>query len=139
VREVLNRLELLLGVFATRGKHISHLSRVLSNGLGHTINCAELRRDVAVTPIDLNDEKWLLQVSYLQIVVLREVLRNAKLLAVMRLEPHSHRGLIEVNILHEVGLLVPVSANHSLELKLVQNLRLLVANIWGVHDLVYPF
>lgn len=57
----------------------------------------------------------------------------------MRLEPHSHRGLIEVNVLHEVGLLVPISANHSLELKLVQNLRLLVANIWGVHDLVYPF
>ena len=60
MREVLNRFEFLLGVFATRGKHISHLSWVLSNGLGHTVNCAELRRDVAVSAIDLDDEQWLL-------------------------------------------------------------------------------
>jgi hypothetical protein len=45
------------------------------------------------------------------------------------LEPHGHWGLVEIDVLHEVGLLVAVSPDHSLELELVKNLRLFVTNV----------
>lgn len=77
---------------------------------------------MAVLTIDFDDEKRLLEVSHLQVVVLGEVLSDAQLLAIMSLESHGHWSFSEVNILDEVGLLVAVSADHSLELELVENL-----------------
>ena len=129
VREVLDRLELLLRILAARGEHVSHLAGVLSDGLRDAVDRAELRRDVAVLAIDLDDEERLLQVGHTQIVVLSEVLSDTQLLPVVGLEPHSDWGLSEVNVLHEVGLLVAVGAYHSLELELVKNLRLFISDV----------
>ena len=129
VREILDGLELLLRVLAAGGEHISHLAGVLSDGLGDAVDRAELRGDVAVFPVDLDDEEGLLQVSHSQIIVLREVLSDTHLFAIVSLEPHGHWGLVEVHILHEVGLLVAVSPDHCLELELVKNLRLFITNV----------
>lgn len=129
MREILDGLELLLGVLAAGGEDISHLAGVLSDSLGDAVDGAELRGDVAVFPVDLNDEERLLHVGHPQVVVLREVLSDTQLLAIVSLKPHGHRGLVKVHILHEVGLLVAVSTYHSLELELVQNLRLFVTDV----------
>lgn len=129
VREVLNCLELLLRVLAARGEDVAHLAGVLTDRLGDAVDRAELRRDVAVLAIDLNDEERLLQVGHSQIVVLREVLSDTHLLAVVGLEAHGHWRLVEIDVLHEIGLLVAISPDHSLELELVKNLRLFVTDV----------
>jgi hypothetical protein len=40
----------------------------------------------------------------------------------MSLESHSHWSLLKIDIFDEVSLFVTVGANHSLELKLVEDL-----------------
>jgi hypothetical protein len=122
MREFFDRLELLLRILPAGSEDISHFARIFSDGLRHSVNSAELGRNVTVLTIDLDDEERLLQVSHFQIVVLREVLSNAKFLAIMSLESHSHWSLLEIDIFDEVSLFVTVGANHSLELKLVEDL-----------------
>lgn len=56
----------------------------------------------------------------------------------MSLEPHGNGSLSEVYVLHEVSLLVAISSNHSLELELVQNLRLFVSDVRRLIYLVDP-
>ena len=119
MREVFDGLELLLGVFAARCKNLSHFAWILSDGLGDSIDGAKLRWDMAVLTIDLNDEERLLQVSDFEVVVLREVLSDAQLLAIMSLKSHGHWSLVEVYTLNEVSLLVAISSDNSLELELM--------------------
>lgn len=134
MRELFDGLELLLRVLPARSEYISHLSRVLSNCLRDSVNGAELRWDMAVLAIDLNNEEWLLQVCDFQIVVLGEVLGNTELVAVMSLKSHSHWSFSEIDILNEVGLLMTVGTNHGFKLELVKNLGLFVSDIIRVHD-----
>jgi hypothetical protein len=80
--EVLDRLELLHRILPSRSKYIPHAAGVFSDGLGDTIDVAELGRDVALSAIDLHYEERLLRVCHLQVIVLQEVLSNADLLAI---------------------------------------------------------
>lgn len=120
--ELFDRLELLLRILPAGSEDISHFARIFSDGLRYSINSAELGRNVTILAINLDDEERLLQVSHFQVVVLREVLSNAKFLAIMSLESHSHWSLIEIYIFDKVSLFVAVGTNHSLELKLVKDL-----------------
>lgn len=136
MREVFDGLELLLGVFAARCKNLSHFAWILSDGLGDSIDGAKLRWDMAVLTIDLNDEERLLQVSDFEVVVLREVLSDAQLVAVVSLEAHSDWGLGEIYILDEVSFLMAIGTNDGLELEFMEYLCLLITNIVGVVDLM---
>jgi hypothetical protein len=110
-REILDGLELLLRILATRCKHVTHASRVFSDTLRDTIDCAELRWDVALLAVDLHDEEGLLQVSDFHVIGLVEVLSDGHLLAIVCVEAHGDRGLLEVDIFNDVGLLVAVCAD----------------------------
>ena len=121
IREVLDGLELLHRVLPCGSKDIPHPSRVLSDGLRDTINVAELRRDMALLPIDLHHEEGLLGVGDLEVVALDEVLGNADLLAISSHEPRGDGGLLEVDVLNKVGLLEAVVADDSLPLELEAN------------------
>jgi hypothetical protein len=70
MREFFDRLELLLRILPAGSEDISHFARIFSDGLRHSVNSAELGRNVTVLAIDLDDEERLLQVSHFQIVVL---------------------------------------------------------------------
>lgn len=136
MREILNSLELLLRILSAGSKDISHLARIFSDGLWYSIDSAKFWRNMTVLSVDFDDEERLLKVSHLQVVVLGEVLCNTKLLAIMSLESHCHWSFVEVNILDEVGLFMTVSADHSLKLELMENLRLLITDVRRIHDLV---
>ena len=134
----MDSLELLGWVLPAASEDVSHPARILSDGLRHSVNSAKLRRNVAIFAVDLDDEKGLLHIRYLHVIGLHEVLSNAHLLAIMSLEAHVDRVLLEVDILHEVGLLVAVGTNHSLELELVQDLANFVAHLGVLHDFIDP-
>jgi hypothetical protein len=137
--EILNGFEFLLWVLSAGGQNVTHATRVFSDSLGNTIDCAELWWDVALLTIDLHDEKWLLGVSYLQVVSLKEVLSNTHLLSIMSLEQHSNWSLLKINVLNKVGLLEPIGTDNSLELELINDSSLLILNVWRFHDLVNSF
>lgn len=57
--EILNGFEFLRGVLAAALENISHLEGILSYGLWHSINRAELRWKMAFLAVDLYKEEWL--------------------------------------------------------------------------------
>lgn len=134
----MNRSELLSRILTTGSENITHATRVVSDSLGHTVDCAELWWNVAILTVDLDDEQWLTSVGNLHVVSFQEVLSDAHLLAILSLKTHGDGILVEIDINDDVGPLVPVLTDDSLVLELVQNARLLVLDIWGTHDLVDP-
>ena len=54
----------------------------------------------------------------------------------MRLEPHVHRILFEVDILDDVGLFVSISPDDRLELELVKNPANFVPDLMAAHYLL---
>lgn len=138
LREILNSLELLSWVLATTCKDITHATRVFSDSLRYTVNGAKLWRNVAVLAVDLDNEERLLHVSHLHVISLHEVLCNTHLLAVKSLKAHVDRILVEVDVLNEVGLLMAIGTNHSLELELMLDATLLVTDLWSFQDFMDP-
>jgi len=91
---------------------------------------------VALFAIDPNNEERLLHVSYLEVVGLEEVLGNAHLLAIMRLEAEGNWVLLELDGDNLVGLLVAIAPNDCLIDKLITDAGFLILELRGAVDLM---
>lgn len=103
--KILNGFEFLRRVLAAALENVSHLEGILSDGLRHTINRAELRWEMALLAIDLYEEEWLTLVRDLHLVSLKEVLSNAHLITRGVFEVLGDGGLVEYDIHDDVRLL----------------------------------
>lgn len=136
VEEVLDGLELLHGTLHRGLQDIPHPSGCLSDGFRHTLDVAELRRDMALLPVYLHYEDGLTEVGDLEVIAPDEVLGNADVLAICLKEPHGDRRLLEVDVLDKVGLLLSVVADNGLPLELGANTALKLATVILLSNLV---
>lgn len=114
VDHLYNGVNFLVGILSSLSEEGSHVSSVLSDGIGNTIDDTELRRNVDGLSLLHHDKHRLVLVSDLEVILLVEVLSNGDLGFVL----HGEEGLagthIELDVSNNVSHLLTVVGNNGL-------------------------